>query len=102
MATSFFDAVIFMILRPLVSLAIFIVIAGAILSWLLAFGVVNRNNQLVAMIGRFTYAITEPLLAPFRRFVPPLGGVDITPILLILVLIFIRDWALVQLAILLP
>lgn len=99
---SFFDAVIFMLLRPLVSLVVYVVIANAILSWLLAFGVLNSRNSVVNTIGRFTYSVTEPLLAPFRRFIPPLGGVDISPIFLILALFFVRDWVLVRLAGLLP
>ena len=45
--------------------------------------------KLVAMIGRFTYAITEPMLRPIRRFIPPLGGIDVTPIILILAIFFV-------------
>ncbi len=80
--------------RPILSLLVFVIIIQAVLSWLVAFDVINRSNQFVAMVGNFTYAITEPLLRPFRRFVPNLGTVDITPILLILSIFFLRDWLL--------
>lgn len=83
-------------LAPLLTLLVWTIIIGAILSWLIAFNVINPRNQLVATILRFIHAITEPLLAPFRRFVPSLGGVDITPILLILTIFFVRDWLLPQ------
>ena len=65
-----------------------LLIAQAILSWLLAFGVVNRYNRAVAVIGDFLYRITEPALRPIRSFLPNFGGVDISPIILILLLLF--------------
>ncbi len=81
---------IYWLLSQLISLYILVIIAGAILSWLVAFNVVNPRNQLVVGIGRFTYAMTEPALRPIRRFIPPFGGVDITPIILLLGLSFLR------------
>jgi YggT family protein len=64
------------------------VIISAILSWLIAFNVINSHNRLVYTIGDFLYRITEPALRPIRRFVPLLGGVDISPIVLLLLLWF--------------
>jgi YggT family protein len=67
-----------------------LLIAQAILSWLLAFGVVNRYNRAVATISDFLYRITEPALRPLRSFLPNLGGVDISPIILFFILELIR------------
>lgn len=74
----------------LVEIYIWLLIAQAILSWLLAFGVVNRYNRGVAVIGDFLYRITEPALRPIRSALPNFGGVDISPIILILLLVFLR------------
>jgi YggT family protein len=67
-----------------------VIIAAAIFSWLYAFRVVNPNNQVVGTIGRTLYQLTEPALRPIRRFVPPFGGLDITPIILLLIIFLIR------------
>lgn len=69
---------------------IVLLIAQAILSWLLAFGVINRYNRGVSVIGDFLYRITEPALRPFRTILPNFGGIDISPIVLILLLQFVR------------
>jgi YggT family protein len=61
------------------------------LSWLVAFNVVNDRNPIVSQIGDFLYRITEPALRPIRRILPNLGGIDISPIILILGLFFIRN-----------
>jgi len=74
-----------------ISIYIWILIASAILSWLLAFNVLNPRNQVVGTIGDFLYRITEPALRPSRRFVPFIGGIDISPVVLILLLIFARN-----------
>ena len=71
-------------------LYVWLLIASAILSWLIAFNVVNTRNQFVASVAEFLYRITEPLLAPIRSFMPNLGGLDISPIILILILLFIE------------
>ncbi len=68
---------------------IYIVIAAAVLSWLVAFNVVNTRNQVVSMIGDFLY-ITEPVLRPIRSLLPNLGGIDISPIVLFLIIILIE------------
>jgi YggT family protein len=72
-------------------LYIYILIAAAVLSWLVAFNVVNTRNQVVAMIGDFLYRITEPLLRPIRNMLPSLGGIDVSPVVLILIIILIKD-----------
>jgi len=74
------------ILDALLGLLILAIIVSAILSWLVAFNVINLRNQFVYGIVRFLDAVTRPVLAPFQRIIPPLGGVDISPIIAILVL----------------
>ena len=69
-----------------------LIIASAIFSWLYAFNVVNPRNQAVGMIGNFLFRVTEPALRPIRRFLPDLGGIDISPIILLLVIFFIRQF----------
>jgi YggT family protein len=71
-------------------LYIWVLIIGAVLSWLVAFGVVNRYNRFVQVVGDFITRITEPVLRPIRRIVPPLGGVDLSGLVLIFIIIFIR------------
>ena len=65
-------------------------IASAILSWLIAFNVVNTHNQVVATIADFLWRITEPVLRPIRSIMPNLGGIDISPVIVILIIIFIQ------------
>ncbi|MBI1776554.1 MAG: YggT family protein [Proteobacteria bacterium] len=67
-----------------------VVIISAIMSWLVAFNVVNTSNRLVYTIGEFLYRLTEPALRPIRRHVPMIGGVDISPIVLLLGLYFLK------------
>lgn len=70
---------------------IWLLIAAALLSWLIAFNVVNTRNQLVSMVADFLYRITEPLLRPIRNVLPSLGGIDVSPVVLILIIILIKD-----------
>ena len=81
---------LFRVLMIAIDLYIWLVIIGAILSWLVAFNVINTSNQLVYLILDFLYRITEPALRRIKRFLPDLGGVDISPVILILGLIFIQ------------
>lgn len=78
------------VLMIAIELYIWVVIVSAILSWLVAFKVVNTSNRLVFTIGDFLYRITEPALRPIRRMMPNLGGIDISPVILILALYFVR------------
>ena len=68
-----------------------IVIAGAIMSWLVAFGVINVRNQFIRVVVDLLYRLTEPVLRPIRRILPNLGGVDISPVILLLGLFFLRS-----------
>jgi YggT family protein len=71
-------------------LYIWILIASAVMSWLVAFGVVNMRNDVVRTIWNFLYQATEPALRPIRRILPNLGGIDISPIILLLIIFFIQ------------
>jgi YggT family protein len=75
----------------LLTLYVYILIASAILSWLIAFNVINPYNQFVRMISEFLYRITEPVLRPIRAMLPNLGGIDISPVIVILIIIFIQS-----------
>ena len=68
----------------------YLIVASAILSWLVAFNVVNTRNDVVRSIWTFLDAVTEPALKPIRRILPNLGGIDISPVILILLIIFIQ------------
>ena len=74
-----------------IQLYIYALICSAILSWLIAFKIINTSNRFVFVVIDFLYRLTEPALRPIRRFLPNLGGVDISPIVLILILIFLRN-----------
>jgi YggT family protein len=71
-------------------LYMWLVIAAAILSWLIAFNVVNTRNQLVGMVSDFLYRVTEPTLRPIRQIMPNLGGIDLSPVILFLIIILIE------------
>ena len=70
---------------------IWLLIAAAVLSWLIAFNVVNTRNQFVGMVGDFLWRITEPVLRPIRAILPNLGGIDLSPVIVILLIILIKD-----------
>jgi YggT family protein len=78
------------LIDELIWIYVVLLIVQAVLSWLLAFGVVNRYNRAVAISSDFLYRITEPALRPIRSVLPNLGGLDISPIILILLLEFLR------------
>ncbi|MEK9753928.1 MAG: YggT family protein [Rhodospirillaceae bacterium] len=85
------------ILGPLLQVALIVielymwaVSIGVVLSWLVALNVINTSNRFVYMVGDFIYRITEPLQGPLRRMLPNLGGLDLSPMVLILGLIFLR------------
>ena len=69
-----------------------LVIIQAVASWLIAFNILNTYNRPVAMILDFLYRATEPALRPIRRFVPNLGGLDVTPIILLLLIWLVEMW----------
>jgi YggT family protein len=81
---------IFELLVQVIELYKFVLIVAVIMSWLVAFNVINTHNRFVYTVNDFLYRFTEPALRPIRRFVPNLGGVDISPIVLILLLWFVQ------------
>ena len=83
-------ALLNLILRIL-DLYSYVIIAMAIMSWLLAFDVINFRNDVVRSIWTFLNALTEPLLRPIRRILPNLGGIDVSPIILLLLLMFVQE-----------
>ena len=85
------------ILDPLLRVAIMVidlyiwaVIISIVLSWLVHFSVLNTGNQFVSMVGDFLWRLTQPALRPIRRYMPNLGGIDLSPLILILGLIFLQ------------
>ncbi|MEL0114151.1 MAG: YggT family protein, partial [Rickettsiales bacterium] len=79
------------LLSAAIGIYIWIILIQVILSWLIAFKVINMSNQFVYMISNTFYRLTEPALQPIRRFMPNLGGVDISPVILILLLYFVQN-----------
>jgi len=75
-----------------------LIIASAVFSWLYAFNVVNPRNQFVGTVGNALFRITEPALRPIRSILPDLGGIDISPIVLLLILFFVRQFILTTIA----
>lgn len=93
---SILDPIIYYILDPVLGLLQFVVIVSIIMSWLISFNVINTGNQLVSTIWHLSNAITEPLLGPIRRFVPVLGGMDFSALILLLLLRFVQKGLLPQ------
>ena len=81
---------LFLVIDLALLLYIYLLVAAAVLSWLIAFNVVNMRNQFVATVADFLYRITEPALRPIRNLMPNLGGIDISPVILIFIIIFLR------------
>jgi YggT family protein len=79
------------LISTLITLYIWALVTSAILSWLAAFNVINTRNRFVYMVGDFLYRVTEPALRPIRRVIPTMGGIDLSPLILILGLIFLRS-----------
>jgi YggT family protein len=78
------------LISTLIQLYIWILIASAVLSWLVAFNVVNPHNNVVRTIGEALYRLTEPALRPIRQIIPSIGGLDISPVILIILLLFLQ------------
>ncbi|SNB51689.1 YggT family protein [Arboricoccus pini] len=79
------------LINTVISIYIWLLLASVVLSWLVMFNVVNTGNRIVYQIGDFLYRITDPVLRPIRNILPNLGGIDISAIVLILILYFVRD-----------
>mgnify|MGYP001168695088 CR=1 FL=1 len=80
------------LINTILSLLVFAVFAWAILSWLIAFGVVDMKNRFVFTVSDVLNRLISPMVAPIRRFMPNLGGVDISPLVLILLVYFAKDF----------
>lgn len=78
---------LFLVISFLLSALVWLIIANAVVSWLIAFDIINMRNRAAYNIVRTLDRVTSPLLAPFRRFIPPLGGMDITPVILIILIV---------------
>ena len=77
--------------NSVIDLFIWAIILSALMSWLIGFNIINISNKLVYIIADFLNRLTEPFLSPIRRLLPYLGGVDLSPVVLILILFFLRD-----------
>ena len=77
--------------NTIVNFFILAIILSALMSWLIGFNIVNINNKLIYIIADFLNRLTEPFLSPIRRILPYLGGIDLSPVILILLLIFLKD-----------
>jgi YggT family protein len=77
---------LYQVIDALLAILQFAIIANAILSWLVAFDVINLRNRFAYSVAHFLDAVTRPVLRPFQRFIPPLGGVDITPIIVLILI----------------
>ena len=82
---------VLILIDSLVSIYIWVLIINALLSWLIAFYVLNTSNKLVYSLLDISYKMTDPLLKPIRNFLPNLGSIDISPVILILLLMFTRN-----------
>ena len=82
---------IFILLDRMLTIYLWIIIINAILSWLVAFNVLNTQNRFVFSILDTTYKLTDPALSKIRRFIPMFGSIDISPVILILILMFLRN-----------
>jgi YggT family protein len=69
-----------------------LIIISAVVSWLIAFGIINTYNRTVAMLTDFLYRITDPALRPIRRLLPNLGGVDLSPLIVLLIIYVLQRW----------
>jgi YggT family protein len=81
---------LFLVIDLVLLMYFWVIIAAAVLSWLVAFNVVNTRNPVVAGIGEFLYRVTEPVLRPIRNLLPNMGGIDISPLIVLLIIYFLR------------
>ena len=82
---------IFILLDSVITIYLWIIIINAILSWLVAFNILNTQNRFVSSVLDTTYKLTDPALNKIRRFIPTFGSIDISPVILILLLMFLRN-----------
>ena len=82
---------IFILLDSIITIYLWIIIVNAVLSWLVAFNILNTQNRFVFSVLEATYKMTDPALNKIRRFIPTFGSIDISPVILILLLMFLRN-----------
>ena len=82
---------IFVLLDSIITIYLWIIIINAILSWLVAFNILNTQNRFVFSVLDTTYKMTDPALNKIRRFIPTFGSIDVSPVILILLLMFLRN-----------
>lgn len=70
----------------------YVIIAAVIVSWLVGFGVINTHNQIARVVVRALHALTEPVFGPIRRVIPAFGGLDLSPLIALLLIFFLRQW----------
>ena len=89
---------ILMLIDRIIDIYVWVIILSAVLSWLVAFDIINMRNRFVYLVGDALNRITEPVYRPIRRFLPDMGGLDLSPLIVILGLWFLRDlmWELFQ------
>jgi len=80
-----------LLIDQIIYIYIWILILTVVFSWLIAFNVINTQNRFVFTVVNILHRLTEPLLGPIRRFLPDLGGLDISPVVLLLLLYFVRN-----------
>ena len=78
-------------LNFIINIVWFLIIASAIFSWLYAFNVINTRNEAINMIGRSLYQVTEPIYRPIRRILPNMGGLDLSPLVVLVILFFLQQ-----------
>jgi YggT family protein len=82
---------VLILITQVISIYTWVVVISVVLSWLIAFNVINTQNRFVYMVVDVTYRLTEPLLGPLRRVLPDFGGIDISPVVLLLLLYFAQN-----------
>ena len=89
---------VLMLIDRIIDIYVWVIILSAVLSWLVAFDVVNMRNRFVYLVGDTLNRLTEPAYRPIRRLLPDMGGLDLSPLIVILALWFLRDlmWELFQ------
>ena len=89
---------VLMLIDRIIDIYVWVIILSAVLSWLVAFDIINMRNRFVYLVGDALNRITEPVSRPIRRFLPDMGGLDLSPLIVILGLWFLRDimWELFQ------
>jgi YggT family protein len=80
------------VLVAMLDLYWWVIIIAVVLSWLVGFGVINTYNQFARSVVRTLHALTEPVFAPIRRVIPPMGGLDLSPLIVLFIIFFLRNW----------